>query len=221
MRISHRHKFIFFANPKTGSSSLRQFLDQYSDFWPVKNYQHRNAENLFYPHITPAETRELFMLNQWDFDVYQKFVFVRNPWARLVSLYEHICKGDTPPPFNDWIFTVDNQGQGGGGESWQRWRRYGAWSIEHYIHDSQGHLLVDKVLRIEDINTALLPYLVELGIGPEPKQLPERRNTGNYTKHYSDYYNQASVRYVAERYRYDIENYDYHFEDDGRKASLL
>ncbi len=212
MRISHQYKFIFFANPKTGSSSLRQFLNPYSDFRPVKNYLQRTGDNLFYPHITPAETKQLFELNKWDFDSYRKFVFVRNPWSRLVSLYEHICKGDTPLPFNEWIFTIDNKGVGGGGEDWQRWRRYGAWSIEHYISDSEGGVLVDKVFRIEEVNDVLLPYLMDLGLKVEINQLPELKNKGNYDKHYSDYYDKTSMNHVTKLYRYDIERYGYVFE---------
>ena len=90
MRISHRYRFIFFANPKTGSSSVRHFLNSYTDVMPVRDYRERTADNPFYPHITPKETRRLFEDYGWDFYGYTKFVFVRNPWDRLVSLYEHI-----------------------------------------------------------------------------------------------------------------------------------
>ena len=79
MRISHRYKFIFFANPKTGSSTVRQFLDPFSDVRAVINYQHITPENPFYPHIPPKETRDLFQQFGWDFNGYTKFVFVPKP----------------------------------------------------------------------------------------------------------------------------------------------
>ena len=68
--ISHRHKFIYIHIPKTGGHSLRKVL-------LVKHTAHAPAHMYI-----------------WDRG-YFKFTFVRNPYARLLSLYyqyhkEHI-----------------------------------------------------------------------------------------------------------------------------------
>ena len=217
MRISHQYQFIFFANPKTGSSSVRQFLNPYSDLRAVKNYLERTPENPFYPHITPQETRTLFEQLGWDFYGYQKFVFVRNPWARLVSLYEHIMRNpDHQMSFTDWLYTIQPSGKGGGGEDHQRWRKYGAYSIEHYIKDSVGNILVDKVIRLEDIQKELKPFLVTMGLPDVLKAKLKHRNKRKNPRHYSEYYDATTSAYVQELYRYDIINFGYRFEKPWR-----
>lgn len=219
MRISHRYKFIFFANPKTGSSSVRQFLNPYTDVQPVLNYLKRTPENPFYPHITPQETRILFNEFGWDFNSYNKFVFVRNPWARLVSLYEHVMrKPENQMEFTEWLYTIKPRDEGGGGEDYQRWRKYGAYSIEHYIKDNSGNILVDKVIRLEDIQKELRPFLIALGL-PNVKQAKlNHSNKRKKTIHYSEYYTNETRKYVQELYRYDIVNYGYSFDrKEGRK----
>jgi hypothetical protein len=200
MRISHRHRFIFFANPKTGSSSVRQFLDPYADVRPARNYLTRTPHNPFYPHMTPREVREVFRRYRWDFEGYTKFVFVRNPWARLVSLYSHIRRSEALPCFAEWLSTVQSDGPGGGGESWQRWRRYGTYSIQHFITDERG-----------EIEQALRPFLASLGLtglADKPVQHRNRRLNG---PHYTTFYTAESAAIVRDRYRYDIETYGYRF----------
>ena len=58
-RISHTHKFIYFAFPKTGSESVRKILDPYSDIKAVTR-SHVTKDNPFYTHITPEETKKIF-----------------------------------------------------------------------------------------------------------------------------------------------------------------
>lgn len=216
MRISHKYKFIFFANPKTGSSSVRQFLNPYTDVQPVLNYLKRTSENPFYPHITPQETRALFKDFDWDFNSYNKFVFVRNPWARLVSLYEHVMRNPkNKMDFTPWLYSISPNDKGGGGDEWQRWRKYGAYSIEHYIKDDQGNILVDKVIRLEDIQKELRPFLKAMGLpnvkGAKIKHNNKRKKSTSYMK----YYNEETQEYVNKLYRYDIVNYGYSFRSKG------
>ena len=87
MRISHEHRFVFFASPKTGSRSVRKLLDAYAEIHGRPAHE-VTADFPFYNHMRPVELRDVFSERGWDFDAYFKFVMVRNPWSRLVSLYE-------------------------------------------------------------------------------------------------------------------------------------
>ena len=191
---------------------MRQFLDPWSDVRPVLNHQQVTEANPFYPHMRPAEVRPLFHRFGWDFEGYSKFVFVRNPWARLVSLYEHVQRATGQElVFADWLFSIKPSGEGGGGEPWERWRRYGAYSIEHFIKDESGNVLVDRVLRLEDLDRALTPYLRALGL-PVAETMPiSHKNRRRAERHYSDYYTDDTATHVADLYRYDIVHYDYAF----------
>ena len=87
MIISHSLKFIFFSNPKTGSESIRALLAPYQEEDVRPYWQHEDL-NTFYPHMTPDEAKQAFVSRGLPFHDYFRFSFTRNPWARLVSLFE-------------------------------------------------------------------------------------------------------------------------------------
>jgi len=78
VRLSHKYKFIFIAIPKTGSSSIRYALNDYSDI------RSKNDPNSPYAHHVPASKLKEH-IGCWE--EYFKFAFVRNPWDLVVSSY--------------------------------------------------------------------------------------------------------------------------------------
>jgi hypothetical protein len=232
MRISHSHEFLFFSNPKTGSESVRELLDPYSD---IKGTQFWNLtpDHPFYSHISQAETKALFLERGWDFDSYFKFTFVRNPWARLVSLYEMIYGGrgrrlgfagrldrgarallglhPSVSGFRRWLPRTRPDGPGGGGPPDQRWQVYGTYSIRSYVSDSHGEILVDQIIRLEDIDEDLPVLLREIGLADAAKMLIPRKNIRRHAP-YRDYYDDRCRELVRERYAYDIETFGYRFD---------
>jgi len=232
LRISHRYKFIFFSNPKTGSESVRLMLDPYSDIQCVRLRQ-RTADFPFYDHILPVELRSIFRERGWDFEGYYKFTFVRNPWARLVSVYAAIldrgfagrlrdaanllsryARGRSLDPdvegFRRWVRGIETSGRGGGGKPHHGWRQKGTWSIAAFVGDGEGHELVDEVIRLEDA-AARLPILGnELHLpGPDALRLPHV-NVHRHAK-YTAYYDDETAEYVARLYAEDIARFDYRF----------
>lgn len=216
MRLSHKYKFIFFCNPKTGSESVRKILNPYSDMAGTA-YLERTASNPFYSHITPIETKIIFEKAGWDFGSYHKFVCVRNPWARLVSLYEMILRleksPDKFPDFTDWIYTIKPDSTGGGGEDWQRWRKYGAYSLDNFCKDDSGELLVNKIIRLEDMNRDLIPYLTTLNLPNIGDFIVPHINVSKVRDHYTQYYNKETELHVGELYRFDVNEFGYKFGD--------
>ena len=142
----------------------------------------------------------------------QNLCLSRNPWARLVSFYEHLKRGEpTLPPFSDWLYTVKPYGPGGGGQGWERYRKYGTYSIEHYIKDNDGNILADKVMRLEDINEKLVPFLTALNIPVLLHQSVPHKNKGGVGSRYPEYYSTETAEHVRHLYHYDIAHYGYKF----------
>lgn len=92
MRIDTKNKIVFFANAKTGSTSLRKLMDKYNDkrfckdFFSVENPTH------IAPHLLCKKFEELHKKNEYidhQYDEYFSFTTIRNPWARIVSAYNY------------------------------------------------------------------------------------------------------------------------------------
>lgn len=231
MRISHRHKFIYFSNPKTGSESVRTLLDPFSDIAGVPMWE-MTADTPFYTHISPREVRDLFHELGWTYHDYYSFTFVRNPWARLVSLYMMIhahrrgrlsrmlgeirarAKGKPMHPsvrgFQCWLQAIRPDGAGGGGPPGQRWQTYGTYSIRAYAYDEDGKALVRRVIRLEDIDAELPDVLREIGLPCDSRIEVPRVNVRAH-RSYVEFYDDSSRELVATKYSYDIAQFRYQF----------
>lgn len=231
MRISHRYRFVFFSNPKTGSESVRALLDPYSDICGVPMWE-MSADNPFYSHISPREVRQLFAARGWPYDDYCSFTFVRSPWARLVSLYQMIYEvrggrlqrwsrrlggllkpGPSHPSiagFRAWLRTIQPDGIGGGGPPNQRWQRYGTYSLRAYAADDTGNLLVRRIVRLEHAATELPEVLREIGL-PDADRLSMPRVNARRHRPYVEYYDDPSAELVARMYADDIARFEYRF----------
>ena len=78
--ISHRHKCIFISVPKCASSSVNGSLSLHGAYWSIPPFWHGGL------HIERV-TRVTKLLNLYP--GYFTFSFVRNPFARFLSLYYH------------------------------------------------------------------------------------------------------------------------------------
>ena len=210
MRISHRYRFVFFSNPKTGSESVRKILDPYSDIASVP-FSEITPDSPFYSHISPREVRDIFRAREWRFDDYARFTCVRNPWARMVSLYEMVKRTSPDPgPFAEWLETVQTDGEGLGGNPKQTWRKYGSYTIENYVRDADGTPLVDTVLRLEELSSKLPQLLKELGI-PTGEQAPIKHINAHKHRPHTEYYSPQTIDRVHDMYQSDIERFGYEF----------
>jgi hypothetical protein len=191
MRFSPRRNFIFFANPKTGSTSLEKLLHPYSRRWPV------------YKHMRPLDAR-VFFARKRVLAFYEgafKFTFTRNPWDRTVSLYEYSRKvHSVAKPFALWVqgirAGVDKDG-----------KITSACSFDSFAGDGQGNIVVNEVVKLEEIAEKLPPLLERLSI---PRVAIPRENAIP-RKHYREYYDEMTRAHVAQLYAADIERFGYAF----------
>ena len=224
MRISHRHRFVFFASPKTGSRTVRMLLDAHSEI-RGRPADALTADFPFYNHMRPVELRDVFASRGWDFGGYFKFVMVRNPWSKLVSLYEmyafreggQLSRLRSPltrhEGFQAWLRTIDPNFGGSGHVAPAKIEngviRFGALSYVGFAGDEDGRPLVDEVIKLEEIESGLPPVLERLGV-PLPPRVP-RTGRGRYRGGYRAYYDDESREYVGALYAEDIERFGYTF----------
>ncbi|MBT8268059.1 MAG: sulfotransferase family 2 domain-containing protein [Flavobacteriaceae bacterium] len=213
MRISHENKFIFFSNPKTGSESLREMLTPYSDVLDV-SFKETTEKNPFYSHIRPVEVKKIFTERGFDYDSYYKIVCVRNPFNRLVSLYEMIFrKWPVKPPFYLWLKSTSPSGKGGGGKNSDRWRMYGTYSLKNFISDENGTVLVDQIIQLERFKEEIPQLFKELNLDYSNNLKVVKKNVRKRKKEVKDYYSEKSRQLVYDRYAWEIDKFGYAFPE--------
>jgi hypothetical protein len=194
---------------------MRDLLDPFCEIKSIHISQ-ISSETPFYHHISAAELRTIFKDRGWDWSLYRKFAVVRNPYDRLVSLYHHHERHYGPT----------------GGSSpnlAERWKRY-VWrrscftqyvsrvdsrrrlhcTFSSFLGDGAGGLLVDDILRFENLETEALGLLSALGLPLSGASMP-RLNQSHYRSAYRRYYSSRSRELVTGLYAKDIERFAYTF----------
>lgn len=218
MRISHQHRFVFLANPRTGSTTVRKILDDYSDVRSV-HITEKSEDFPFYDHISAAELKAIFEAKGWEWTRYRKFCMVRNPFDRVVSLY-HLhqeimrqkVKGKNLPQkmlryikrmliplssFQDYVMHIDPEARL-------------SKSLRAFICDKNGECLVEDVLMYENMKDELPKYLDRYGINICNGQIPHMNASISRTS-YRDYYNDYTRKRVELLYDYEINRFGYLF----------
>lgn len=205
--ISHQHRFVYVAVPKTGSHSIRFALrDQLGpdDEEQVSLFVQRRIN---YPPFTHAEhghqraseIREALGAERWS--SYFSFAVVRNPWDRFVSYVAFMMRD------NGW-FKADPRGT---------MRRVLAnpqnQSVIHFrpqsdfVCDADDELMVSRICRLEQLQADFDRVCRDIGL------LPFKLEVRNPSEHlrYTEYFDEDLVRQVGDRYRRDIANFGYEF----------
>lgn len=201
--ICHEHRAIFIHIQKTGGVSICAALGLP---WatPNRHWLARDLKGVCDPRIW----RDYF-----------KFVFVRNPWARLVSWWSMIdalrpafeagvpynrfqtavllrCKN-----FADFLHFEEEVAEPGGSvKSLFR-------NQLDYLTDENGEVLVDFIGRFESLERDW--DTVRTRLAGEVAALP-RLNTSTHGD-YRQYYTPELARIVEQRYARDIERFEYEF----------
>jgi len=214
MRISHKHKFIFLATPRTASTTVRKVLDKYSDIKSV----HKTLitkDNPFYHHISAKELKIIFNQRNWDWDAYEKFCFVRNPYDRVVSLFHHHIKSRrdlkinsikefflrikysaTPEPtFKNFVKNLDPE------------KRLPT-SIQAFACDDSGNFLINNILKYENLGSDLANFLKKVDINIHQDEIPHLNMSINRDK-FITYYDDSLKEIVLKKYKFEFDNFKY------------
>ena len=234
MRISHRYQFVFISIPRSGSTSVRASLNDWSD---LKD----GPEDPFYHHVDCLSLKAEFEKEGWNWEKYYKFAFVRNPWDRVVSEYfrlkeklnrnEWLINSSSYHDFTDWCERSPGEYQGegikkeiedlkkqlvlNGNEKDRAARKYlgqyrhlqNVWRNQiSWLCDGDGKVLVNKIGRFETLVKDFKNICSTIGIR---LSLGKHGKTerGNYRK----YYNKDTREMVRKRFEQDVNVFDYHF----------
>ena len=205
MIISHQHRFIFAAIPKTGTHSVRQALRPHMSeldleqvgLFVNKRFPFADLAEIRHGHITLEQIRPY--VGEDAFDSYLKFAFVRNPFDRFVSYCAFMTRG------GDLFATSPRE------------------VMEHFLFrepredhvlfqpqsallvDNDGALLTDMVGRVEDMQASYDAICARVGI---PSRKLAQVN-GSKRDDYRQYYDNTLREGVARRYARDFELFDY------------
>jgi hypothetical protein len=209
MIVSHRHRFIFAAVPKTGTHAVRQALREQlgeDDIEQVglfvdKRFPWEDLAAIRHGHLSLRQVRP--HLGEEVFGDYFKFAFVRNPFDRFVSYCAFMLRG---------------------GDVFERQPReamrhflFGEPPEHHILFQPQASLLVDEdgqtlladsVGRVEDMQGSYDAICARIGIDSRPLD----RVNGSRRDDYRRYYDQPLIDGVAVRYAQDLDLFGYTFD---------
>ncbi len=209
MIISHHHRFIFTAVPKTGTHSVRQALrEQLSDddveqvgLFVNKRFPWADLAALRHGHLALRQVRPY--LGEAAFSDYFKFAFVRNPFDRFVSYCAFMTRESD-------VFQKRPQDV-------MRHFLFGEPPEQHILFQPQATLLVDEdgqtlltdtVGHVETMQASYEAICARIGI---PSRVLDRVN-GSQRGDYRQYYDPNLIDGVSARYAQDLDLFGYTFE---------
>ena len=207
MIISHRHKFIFFAVPKTATHTIREALRQHTDdgdweqqvlygkqFFPMPE-----IARLQHGHISAEQIRPHLDADMWD--GYFKFGFVRNPFDRFVSTCFFLNREDPTFANNAVSFMKERIGR-------ERFQKRVLVRPQHQqLCWSNGDIALDYVGRYDSLQQSYDEICERIGF-PGTKL-----GVKNSSKHstFDTYYDADLRQRVASFYAEDLRIFDYDF----------
>jgi hypothetical protein len=203
--ISHKHKFIFIAIPKTATHAIRNGLRksmgdddlEQVDLFHKKRLPFESLSKISHGHITAEEIMREIGEEQWN--SYFKFAFVRNPFDRFIS-YSFFKKNKNevlqkfPLPFLKLMFKDD------------RVVKDVLFRPQlDFICNKKGDVIVDYIGYFEKLQESFDDVCMKLGLPLETLLEINKSDHADYEQYYDD-----ELRgLVSNHYKRDIEKFEY------------
>ena len=207
MIVSHAHRFIFAAIPKTGTHSVRRALRGHlapDDLEQVglfvdKRFPWPELAQLRHGHLGLAQVRPF--VGEDAFARYFKFAFVRNPFDRFVSYCAFATR-------ESGAFEQDPRGTMHHILFELRPLQHILFQPQHaFLVDEHGALLTDYVGRVEQMQASYDTICERIGIPSQPLEQVNSSRRGSYR----DYYDATLIEGVSQLYRRDLDLFGYAF----------
>lgn len=167
MRISHTHKFVIINVPFSGADFFINEFDKYSQIFGEESMQSE-----YYCHLKAIDIKRLFYKKGWNWNDYLKIAVVRNPLDRIVNRHFELQKNkpkSEQKPFDEKIqYQLD-------------WVNH----QHQWTHDPANKLLVDYVVRYEEIQTDFNFLCNKLKLIKTKLNFPEKYFNSNYLDRYT------------------------------------
>ena len=192
--INNKHNFIFIHIPKTAGTSIESVFGKC-------RAKHKTIKKTLRD-IPQGKTHE----------DYFKFTFIRNPWDRIVSLYEYLKREAIQADkafldFHEWVVTVvckrHSERRNMNNER-RHFATYCDWLEPSNIGDTF------YIGRFENLQESF--DIICDKIGHDQVKLPHKLKSKRV--HYTDYYDKSIEELVYNKYRDDIDKFNYKYEDD-------
>ncbi|MGM5470796.1 sulfotransferase family 2 domain-containing protein [Flavobacteriaceae bacterium LMO-SS05] len=221
--ISHKHKCIFIHIPKTAGMSISCFFHPNIKFHYAKPDYERlfgwcPKRKLHMQHATTKQLLETELITETQWKTYYKFTFVRNPWDRAYSDYMWVqdfakVKGS----FKDYI-NCNNAFEGIFNDNSNNKYLGDHLLPQSDFFDLNGKFALDFVGRFENFNFDIQIVLKNLSVN---RKFDANHNKSNRKSDYSLFYSNSNMKIIEERYKVDIDNFGYQFEDHRKGLYYL
>ena len=207
MIVSHQHRFIFFAVPKTATHTIRNALRSHlgDDDWEQQQLYGQQTlpiadiARIGHGHISARRIRPHLEEAVWQ--EYFKFGFVRNPFDRLVSTCFFLHRNN--PAFAEE--PVANIKQALKNRSFRQRVLVRPQALQ--LVDEDHELALDYVGRYESLQSSYDEICEKIGIQTAALGHENPSDRGSYL----DYYDDELRQVVAEFYADDLRLFDYRF----------
>lgn len=193
--ISLKNKFIFIHITKCCGSSIEETLTDDSCIFKSGTWPHNLKFSYPLNHCTFDDIKESKVLYP-NFDKFYSFTFVRNPFDRLVSEYFYVknrlkLSNDIK---KELIYLASKNENGAMGNHCMH---------QHKFINNQ----INFIGHFENLQQDFNIVCEKIGI---PRKELAHKNKSNH-KHYTEYYDDETREFVAEKYAKDIECFGYKF----------
>jgi hypothetical protein len=231
MLINYELKAIAFHNPKCGGNSLQYALDDLNFIETCidthYNYINFVEDETYIKHIKDKHTIRKFGkyryfyshqdANKEHMDTFFKFIFVRNPYRKLLSAYLYLRArlGETyyntirgleenPEYFTDFNVFVKNY------KNVNNISFFHAFICQYdQIIDFSGNIQFEFIGNIEHFYNDVIDIFTFLDIKKFDNVLNRPQNISKYEKEVTEYYNEETFYFVNEFFKKDFEIFSY------------
>lgn len=227
---SAKNRFIYTFIPKVACSSLKMALAPHfgvdvsiSDAAKKNVFDDLASFEAMHAARWPIVPKHLLLADEtWD---YMKFAIVRNPWDRLVSCYKNkiLSSGETNDFYENGVHRALVKNYGDLFDQSMTFEQFANvvcdipdniaedhFRSQHTFVTHRGQVIVDHIGKLENIDNEWAYICANINIDNKLENI-NASSKPSAADAYKDYYSDELRDKVAERYRKDIELFEYEF----------